>query len=163
NMRNHHCSRELIEKGFSEFRRLVGAYPRVHANHSRNRENLYWGAARFKSFKPLYTLASWLLGERKFEGHRRGSNLFWGDLCQQHIDYVRSFVFREVNLDRVNPTLPYHDSAKPFVKYWFSSCDGSDVDSFCSLLSEANQEKLEREGGVCIVSTHFACVFVKNG
>jgi glycosyltransferase involved in cell wall biosynthesis len=163
NMRNHHCSRDLVEKGFSEFRRLVGGYPRVHANHSRNRENLYWGAARFHFLKPLYSVASSFMGERQFEGHRSESELFWGDLCQQHIDYVRSFVFREINLDRINPTLPYHDPAKPFVKYWFSSCDGSDVDSFCELLAEANQDKLEREGGVCLVYTHFACGFVKDG
>lgn len=163
NMRNHHCSRDLVEKGFSEFRRLLGTYPRVHANHSRNRENLYWGAARFKSLRPFYAVASRLMRERRFEGHNPDSEVFWGDLCQQHLDYVRSFVFREINLDRVNPSLPYYDRSKPFVKYWFSSCDGADVDDFCNLLSESNQEKLEREGGVCIVYTHFACGFVSNG
>lgn len=163
NMRNHHCSRELVEKGFSEFRRLLGHGPRVHANHSRNRENLYWGAARFKSLRPFYAVASRLMRERKFEGHNPDSEVFWGDLCQQHLDYVRSFVFREINLDHVNPSLPYYDPSKPFVKYWFSSCDGADVDDFCDLLSESNQEKLEREGGVCIVYTHFACGFVSDG
>jgi len=151
NMRNHHCSRELVQRGFAEFRRLVGQYPRAHANHSRNRENLYWGAARFRFLKLLYALGARFAGERSFEGHVPESESFWGDLCHDHLDYVRNFVFRGINLDRVNPTMPYHDPAKPLVKYWFSSCDGSDVESFCNLLSRRNQERLERERGVCIV------------
>jgi len=163
NVRNHHSPRTVVEQGFAEFFRLIGHYPQAHANHSRNRENLYWGAARFKLLKLLYAIGSWFLGERSFEGHCPDSELFWGDLCHQHLEYVRNFVFREINLDRVNPTMPYHDPATPWVKYWFSSCDGSDVDSFCELLSESNQNRLERERGVCIVYTHFACGFVKDG
>jgi hypothetical protein len=163
NMRNHHCSRELVEQGFAEFRRLIGHYPRAHANHSRNNENLYWGAARFKFLKSLYALGARVSGERSFEGHFPESGSFWGDLCHEHVDYVRNLVFRGINLDRINPTMPYHDPAKPLVRYWFSSCDGSDVDSFCNLLSSANQERLERERGVCIVYTHFACGFATHG
>ncbi len=37
------------------------------------------------------------------------------------------------------------------------------VKRFNNLLSLRNQDKLEREGGVCIVYTHFAYGFVKNG
>jgi hypothetical protein len=162
-MRNHHSSRALVEAGFAEFRRLIGYDPRVHANHSRNRDNVYWGAERFRLLKPFYTVASYFSGKRGFEGHVPGSEFFWGDLCREHLDYVRDFVFHEINLDRVNPTMPYHDKAKPFVKYWFSSCDGADADSFCELLSESNQERLERERGVCVIYTHFACGFVEAG
>src|SRR5579859_4736331 len=161
--RNHHSSRAQVEEGFTEFRRLIGHDPRIHANHSRNRDNLYWGTARFKLLKPFYALASCFSGKRGFEGHVADGEFFWGDLCRERLDYLRDFVFQETNLDRVNPTMPYHDQAKPFVKYWFSSGDGSDVESFCELLSEANQEKLERERGVCIVYTHFACGFVEGG
>lgn len=161
--RNHHSSRALVEAGFAEFRRLIGRDPRIHANHCRNRDNVYWGSARFRLLKPFYALASLFSGKRGFEGHVAESEFFWGDLCRERLDYLRDFVFQEVNLDRVNPTMPYHDKAKPFVKYWFSSCNGADVESFCELLSEANQEKLERERGVCIVYTHFACGFVEAG
>ena len=31
------------------FREIFGAYPRIHVNHSFNRENLYWGAGRLDS------------------------------------------------------------------------------------------------------------------
>jgi hypothetical protein len=162
-MRNHHSSRALVEEGLVEFRRLIGHDPRVHANHSRNRDNLYWGPARFRLLKPFYALTSCFTGKRGFEGHRADSEFFWGDLCRERLDYLRNFTFHEVNLDRVNPTMPYHDKAKPFVKYWFSSCDGAGVNSFCELLSERNQETLERERGVCIIYTHFACGFVEAG
>lgn len=161
--RNHHSSRLQVKEGLAEFRRLIGYDPRVHANHSRNHDNVYWGTARFKLLKPLYALASCLTGKRGFEGHVHDSDFFWGDLCRERFDYLRDFVFREVNLDCINPTMPYHDKAKPFVKYWFSSCDGGQVDSFCELLSDSNLDKLERERGVCIVYTHFACGFVEDG
>ena len=60
--------------------------------------------------------------------------------------------------------MPWHDSKKPYVNYWFSSSDGHDVNLFNNLLSSDNLNKLESEGGACIVYTHFASGFVdKNG
>jgi hypothetical protein len=163
NVRNYDATREVVDKGLEEFRRLIGYYPRIHANHSRNRDNIYWGEARLNNFRRMYKLALACRGTRSFEGHRQSSRFFWGDLCLQKIDYVRNFVFQEINLDRVNPTMPYRDPARPFVKYWFSSCDGADVTRFCEAISEANQEQLEEQNGVCIMYTHFACGFVKDG
>jgi hypothetical protein len=163
NVRNHDSTREMIDQGLEEFRRLIGHYPRVHSNHSRNRDNIYWGSARFDRLRLLYRASTAFRDERPFEGHDPGSRFFWGDLCQEKVDYVRNFVFREINLDRVNPTMPYNDPSRPFVKYWFSSCDGGDATSFCETICEANQDRLESEGGVCIMYTHFACGFVKGG
>ena len=163
NVRNHDSTRETIRHGLEEFRNFIGYYPRVHANHSRNRENIYWGVARFNKLRQLY-LAGTALGDKNvYEGHDPGARYFWGDLCQEKVDYVRNFVFREINLDHVNPTLPYHDSKRPFVKHWFSSCEGANVNSFCETICEANQDRLNAEGGVCIMYTHFACGFVKGG
>src|SRR3954468_16726619 len=54
NVRNHDSTRETIDAGLEEFRRLIGYYPRVHANHSRNRDNIYWGAARFNDMRRVY-------------------------------------------------------------------------------------------------------------
>jgi hypothetical protein len=163
NVRNYDATREVVDKGLEEFRRLIGYYPRIHANHSRNKDNIYWGEARLNNFRRMYKLALACRGTRSFEGHRQSSRFFWGDLCLQKIDYVRNFVFQEINLDRVNPTMPYRDPERPFVKYWFSSCDGADVGRFCEAISEANQEQLEEQNGVCIMYTHFACGFVKDG
>src|SRR5437868_9781662 len=57
-MRNHHSSRALVAEGLAEFRRLIGTDPRIHTNHSRNHDNVYWGTARFRLLKPFYALAS---------------------------------------------------------------------------------------------------------
>lgn len=162
NVRNTCSTRGEIEAGLEEFRRLIGCYPRVHANHSHNRENIYWGPARFSTIAQLYRAAT-MLGRPSFEGHIEDSKYFWGDLCRSRIDYVRNFVFREINLDRVNPSMPYHDPQRRFVNAWFSSSDGHDVQAFCELLTERNQDQLEEEQGVCIVYTHFACGFVSKG
>lgn len=47
--------------------------------------------------------------------------------------------------------------------YWFSSSDGHTVEEFVHLLSERNIGQLEKSGGCCILYTHFACDFVKEG
>jgi hypothetical protein len=103
------------------------------------------------------------LDRHAFEGHDPSTQFFWGDLCKERVDYVRNFVFREINLDGVNPTMPYHDPSRPFVKYWFSSCEGGNATSFCDTICEANQDRLEAEGGVCIMYTHLACGFATAG
>lgn len=164
NVRNTDATRPEIELGLEEFRRLIGQYPRVHANHCTNRDNVYWGAGRFSTTASyLYRMAARVTRSRSFEGHVESSQHFWGDLCKKRIDYVRNLVFREINTQRINPSMPYHDPAKPLVNAWFSSADGGDRNTFCKLLSESNQDQLEAEGGVCIVYTHFACGFCNNG
>lgn len=162
NARNICSTRSEIRTGLDEFKRLMGHDPRVHTNHAGNRENLYWGPARFSTVAPFYR-AMTSLHQRKFEGHIESSSYFWGDLCRERIEYVRNFVFREINLDRINPTMPYRDDRRPFVNMWFSSSEASDCATFCELLSEANQDRLEEEHGICIAYTHFACGFANDG
>ena len=161
-VRNTSSMREDVEAGLEEFRRLIGHYPRVHTNHSYNHENIYWGSARFSRIASLYR--AFMSNSRpRFEGHIENSQYFWGDLCRERIEYVRNFVFREINLERINPTMPYHDAQKPFVNMWFSSSDAHDQAAFCELLSESNQDRLEEEHGICILYTHLACGFVNEG
>ena len=57
NVRNHDSTREMIKHGLEEFLRLMGRYPRVQTNHSTNRDNFYWGAARFNKLSLLYRAA----------------------------------------------------------------------------------------------------------
>jgi hypothetical protein len=162
NVRNTGSTRWDVEQGLEEFRRLIGIYPRIHTNHSYNCENVYWGSARFSHIGPLYRVLT-KSRHQAFEGHVEGSKYFWGDLCRQRIDYVRNFVFRDINLDRINPTMPYHDDQRPFVNMWFSSSNAPDCGSFCELLNEANQDRLEEERGICIVYAHLACGFARDG
>ena len=165
--RNDSSPRPLIENALDIFASVVGSDPASFANHSANREGIYWGSARFGRALPRlgYRLGAFLNKSRaeRFEGHVIDSPYFWGDLCHQRVKFVRNFTFDEINLDRVNPTMPYHDPAKPYVKYWFSAAEAGAVERFCEILSEENQDRLEAEGGLCIVATHFAKGFCSGG
>ncbi len=158
NVRNSDSPRDVVERGFAEFEKRIGTQPRIHVNHSSNRENIYWGDARLNStgVRLCYNLGTRFRRAGQFLGHVQHSEFFWGDICQEKIEYVRNFVFDEVNLDQVSPLMPYYDPGRPFVKLWFSSCEGARVETFCETLRESNQDKLEGEGGVCIMYTHFA-------
>jgi len=162
------CSstREATISALENFKKAVGYYPKVHANHETNKENIYWGCDRLDlpMTRAIYKIIKNLNGKcAEFEGDKPGSPYFWGDVCQRRIKYVRNLVFREINLLKVNPTMPYSDPTRPFVKFWFSSCEGGDVQSFNRLISSRNQARLEQEGGVCIMYTHFAYGFVESG
>lgn len=165
NVQNSDATRDVIEKGFGRFQDLIGQSPRIHCNHSMNRDNIYWGATRFKtaSVRLAYNIATRCSRLKHFQGDVEESPYFWGDLCKARIAYVRNFVFDEINLDRINPTLPYHDPDKRFVNFWFSSSEGGTVNSFCKTVSEANQDRLASEGGVCIMYAHFAKGFSNGG
>jgi hypothetical protein len=165
NVRNHDATRDDVCHGLDEFERLIGELPRCHANHAENRDNMYWGPTRLTSrtSRCMYDLATRWRYEGRFCGHVEQSPYFWGDLCRQHITYVRNFVFGEINLDGIGAAVPYHDPSKPFVKYWFSASEGRNVTHLCNLLCERNQDQLAAQGGVCIVYTHFADGFVEHG
>jgi hypothetical protein len=59
--------------------------------------------------------------------------------------------------------MPYQDLTKPYVNSWFASSEGNNVDMFNKCISNKNQDRLEIEGGACIMYTHFADGFCKNG
>jgi hypothetical protein len=156
-------TRERTARALEAFQQTFGHYPRVHANHGYNRENLYWLGARFNSrlIARLYALRAVSNGLAS-EGHVPGSPYFWGDLCQKHVDYVRGFTYPVLNL-RPLRSLLYRDPTTPFVNFWFSASHAYDVEAFNALLAPERQEALERDGGVSIVTTHVAKGFVDGG
>ena len=110
-VRGGSSERADIMAGLEVFRREFGGYPSLHVNHSRNRDNLYWGAERW-SLAPL----RWLYGLAKddhFSGEDPASPYYWGDLARQYIRYVNQFTFADVNLLNVTPSFPYHLPDKP--------------------------------------------------
>jgi hypothetical protein len=156
--------RERTQRGLERFERDLGGVPRVYANHGFNRENLYWGAERFRT-PWLRRLVSWvgLEGGDLFEGQNVGSDYFWGDLCDRHVEYVRGFTFAGLNLQRFDRHTPYRLADTPYVHFWFSTADAPNAASFKRRVTTAALDELEAEGGVCILSTHLGKGFAPDG
>ena len=155
--------RERTERGLRRFAELFGAPPRVYANHANNQENLYWGADRFDDpvIRFLYSRTRRAARE-SYQGHIEGSPWWWGDLAAK-MTYARNLTFSEINLGSINPTMPYRDPRRPAVPWWFSASDAEGVHEFNELIAPAAQDRLEREGGFCIVATHLGKGFAPNG
>lgn len=156
-------ARERTERAFARFRDLFGGAPRVYANHAYNRENLYWGVERIDDPR-LRVLYARVQGRPQgyYQGHVPGSPWWWGDLAGE-IGYVRNLTFSEINLRRINPSMPYRDPRRPVVQWWFSASDAEDADEFNDLITPEAQDRLEREGGLCIVATHLGKGFTRSG
>lgn len=151
-------------RGLEFFKKEFGSYPRLHCNHAYNRENLYWGTNRFQSV--LLRALTKLLPRRKsltYHGDDDHSPYFWGDWSLAHIQYVRNFTFRRLNMLEVNPEMPYRVRSTGYVNHWFSTSDAPDVRAFNRLLTYRRIDELEAEGGVCIISTHLGKGFVQDG
>lgn len=156
--------RERTEAALARYHEVFDAYPRIHVNHADNRENVYWGAGRVDA--PLLRFLFGRLAGRPadyFSGHVEGSPYWWGDHCARHCVYARNLTTNDINTAAFNPSMPYRDPARPLVPWWFSSSDADSVQEFNALIHPRNQDRLEREGGFCIVATHFGKGFVKNG
>jgi hypothetical protein len=156
--------RDRTLRGLDFLRMEFGSYPRLFCNHGFNRENLYWGAKRFQSpvLRPLVRLATGIRSV-SYHGDDEDSMYFWGDRCQEHVTYVRNFTFRRLNMLDVNPQMPYRLKTTKYVNYWFSTADAPDVGAFNRLVTRERIDKLEEQGGVCIVSTHLGKGFVTDG
>ncbi|MEZ5356560.1 MAG: hypothetical protein R2762_28325 [Bryobacteraceae bacterium] len=152
--------RPRVAAAFDRFRETFGADPSVHVNHVGQVEGLYWGSTRFDPpVSWLYSQYRRGRGSNTYLGSDESSPYFWGDICRSRVKYVRNFVFAGINTLSYDPLMPYHDPARPYVRYWFSSSYGSGAKRFISLLSEANQDQLAAEGGACIVYTHLGSGF----
>jgi hypothetical protein len=154
--------REEIVEGIDRFRYYFNNSPRINAFHQTNIENLY--AGRDKLDIPLLKFLEWVKDRSAYQGHLEQSDYFWGDIALCTIDYFRLpfHNIQEPNTLKVNPSMPFHDLRRPFVKYWFSSSDGSNCRRFIRLLSPSNIEKLKNERGACLIYTHFAKGFTER-
>lgn len=155
-------SREEILAGYERFRVEFGAFPRIHANHSRNIDNLHWGAERFAwPVSVLFRILDRKAGAHGYQGHLPASKHYWGDFARQHVDYVRNLVFNRTDTLACDPRMPYPiKGTQDAVNNWFSSSDGHTVDEFCRLIHPDRIRALERSGGACLAYTHFAEGFV---
>ncbi len=160
----HSSTREEIIQSLEVFREYFGAYPTAAANHF-NADALYWGAARLHGplRQGIYNALTRGQNRNRFVGQYEDSPHFWGDICRKHIRYFRNLVFADMNTLKACPYQPYRNPARPFVNEWFSSSEGTNCASFLKTVSEANQDRLEEEGGMCIMYTHFGKGFAADG
>jgi hypothetical protein len=141
------------------FRQHFGHDPVTMANHY-NADAMYWGSARLSGAARMAYNGITLGRNNRFFGHIEGHPSFWGDVCRERIRYCRNFVFRDVNTLRVCPRMPYCDPDRPYVKGWFASSEGANCASFLRQVAEPEQDRLEEEGGACIMYTHFGHQFL---
>lgn len=152
----HTSTRLETIAALERFRDLFGQYPSSMANHYYSEEAIYWGDARLTGpARLLYNLLTRWNNSARYFGHVSAHPYFWGDLCQQKIRYVRNFAFASINTLKACPVMPYHDPARPWVNQWFACSEGSNVTTFNQRIAESEQDRLEEEGGACIMYTHF--------
>jgi hypothetical protein len=159
----HGVDRDVTREALDRFEAIYGAPPRSAANHADNDEAIYWGDARLGGARRLAYRALHRFGAPRFYGHVPGDRRFWGDLCRERITYVRNFVFDDIDTLTACPFMPYHDPTRPYVNLWFASAEGATVDTFNRTIAEASQNALEEAGGACIMYTHFAKGFQRDG
>jgi hypothetical protein len=116
----------------------------VHICHSKNAENLYWDSKCTHS--PIVSFLLRFYTKNTCFGEVVGSRYFWGDICKEKIKYIRFYRTRQVNTLAFNPSMPYHESYKPYVNYWFSATKGY----LPKLYTQKNLDKLCRENGAGI-------------
>jgi hypothetical protein len=156
-------SRAETLRALDRFEDYFGDRPSSMANHY-NEEAIYWGSARLTGWRrKVYNVITRGRNEGRFFGHVEGHRAFWGDICRSRIRYCRNFVFSDINTLRSCPYMPYSDPLRPFVRYWFSASEGDMAPRFLRTLQDAHQDRLEQEGGACIMYTHFGHGYVQDG
>ncbi len=162
----HSSKREDALAGMEKFKEYFGAYPNIQVNHAECKDCLYWGEDRLSGiYRLAYNALTRFRNKGAFQGSQINSDYFWGDVLKQHVSYVRNFVYHDINTLKKCPEMPYHDPRRPLVNSWFASSEGADCTAFCKTISEENQDRLEEEGGACIMYTHFGTpgFYSKNG
>jgi hypothetical protein len=158
----HSTTREEIADALRCFQTYFGKPPAVMANHY-NADAMYWGPARLTGWRrALYNLIT--LGRRRGKsfGHVENHPSFWGDICREQIRYCRNFVYSDIDTLRMNPWMPYFDPLRPYVRNWYSASEGHDARAFLNTLGDGHSDRLEAEGGACIMYTHFGHGYVQD-
>jgi hypothetical protein len=154
--------RNEIISGFEDYKHILGETPRLHVNHSYNPDNIYCGPKRF-SF-PFNLIVKFLYSSySNFSGEIKSSPHFWGDIHKKFIEYSRNYEIDDINTLKKNPFMPYKD--KKYDKYcnnWYSSTFAPNQWVFNNIVTKESVDRLEEEGGVCILYTHLGYYF-KNG
>ena len=160
----HTSTRDETARGLDVFSQHFGSHGITMAQHYYCDENIYWGDKRVSGLHRLaYNVLTRWSNAHRFHGDEKDHPLYWGDLCRARIRYLRNFAFADINTLKMCPQMPYHDPTRPDVVNWYACTEGANVRSFAAALAENAQERLEDEGGACILYTHFGHGFVRDG
>lgn len=155
--------RKEIINGVKFFEEKLGMKPNMHIDHMSNPDNIYSGYERFQTILK-YSMLALYKDKRICFGSNPESKHFWGDVAKKTIKYMRNYTFNGINTLKIDPLMPYIDKQKEqYSNYWFSSSDGHTSKEFNALITKENVDKLVKEGGLCIVYTHFARFADENG
>lgn len=161
--------RQEIFDGFEKFNSVFGNYPRLYANHSLSKNNIYF-EPRYRFVSPIGDILNYIQniirsGRKKgFWGQDPKSEYFWGDLCKEKVEYLRNLTFNNLNLLKVDPQIPYRiKKMQKYANYSFSASDGHTVEEFVDITKKENVDLLVKERGATIIYTHFASGFMNNG
>jgi hypothetical protein len=155
-------NREEIIKGLAEYEKILGEKPKIHVNHSYNPDNIYCGPKRF-SF-PFNIIVKYLYSSyNNFSGEIKKSRHYWADIHKKFIKYSRNYEIDNINTFKRNSYMPYRDKKyDKYCNYWYSSTFAPNQWMFNHIVTKKSIDKLEREGGVCILYTHLG-YYYKNG
>lgn len=157
-------TRENTELAYEEFRAHFGYFPKVAIMHAENLDNVYWGNKVVNNGIGRSILSAAISKAKyPFGGDDPISEYYWGDLLKAKTQYVRLWGTPSLDTLSFNPSMPYHDPAKPLVNYWFSFSDGNRASIFGDLVTKKNVDELVQNRGASIVYTHFAHDFAVNG
>lgn len=113
--------------------------------HAKNADNIYWEEQTAP--EPLSRALTALYSHHHCSGELPGSRYFWGDVCRGRVRQVRLFRTRNTNTLAMNPSMPYFEPRKPYVRGWFSATKRCLRD--CT--SEVALDGLRRQHGLTVL------------
>jgi len=145
----------------SEFGRPV----RLHCNHGQNRENLFWGDQRYTTYflKTLMRLVAKHKSWVTYEGANPDSPFYWADIASQKLSYIRSFAYKKLNGAKIPPGRPFRDGKKIHNTMFFNTTDAPNIKAFNAIVNPDSIDKLHKQNGWAIISTHMGKGFYLNG
>lgn len=156
-------TRDEILKGIEEFKNKLGEYPKIHVNHSYNKDSIYGGYKRFNL--PISALIRKMYKQYSgaFHGEEPKSRYFWGDKHKEIIQFSRNHEFDEINTIKCDPYMPYIDPKRSkYANYWYSATFAPNQWVYNKIVNKKNIERLDKENGACILFTHLG-YFMQNG
>src|SRR6266545_3980467 len=113
--------------------------------HAKNAENIYWHEGVVPWGALRWALSR--LSRYRCSGEDPESPYFRGDLCREHVRHIRLFRTRKIDTLAANPSMPYFEAEKPFVRGWF----GATKRSFRDCTTAEALEELKRGHGLCVL------------